>query len=263
MIKKTKPKNKTLFILSSLAIIFSGCAENGHNIQTPVNNSCIKKQELSRMALQNLQKIEHNSEELRMITTDLESYTKWLEYYLADYTKYIEGIGKLSPVIKMIPLPYAGQAGDFVKFGSKMTVSLANTAVAIENANRSIAKYQELVKNSTNDETVNLAAKYADEELVPNVKDALEKIDNLKSITSSLLAFGDNVDKVTNGGQDMLGKAKSIISNNSDTGYKPQKRSQMVQKLDMLKSKTLKAEELSKNNALLAKRAVIYCEIIR
>ena len=197
-------KNVLLIALASI-VYFSGCA----NDPAPSSSKCIQKSYLQDSALRNLEQIKANNAEIKQAYAELGAYSKWLNFYFAGYSKYIEQVGSYSPVIKLIPLPYAGQAGDIVKFGSKLTVSITNSAVALENANHSIAKYEELLKNANTPESVEIAAKFADEKLLPDIKDALIKNENLKDASLGLLCFAESVEKTSLSTQDALLKAKS------------------------------------------------------
>lgn len=255
-------RNKKLLISAiTAAMLFGGCATTGADVKTP--SDCIQKSEISKMALANLQQIKQDTAEMKALGAELAEYTSWLSVYFTGYSKHLEQAATYSPLIKLIPLPYAGQAGDIVKFGSKLTVSITNSAVAIDKANKSIAKYEEMLQSADTPEKVAMTARFADERLIPDLRDAQVKNETLKDMSLSLLAFGESVEKATAGAQDALLKAKSLFSSDTGDKDKAQKVAQMRQKLDSMKAKTARIDEIIKKSATLAKRASVYSELIR
>lgn len=257
-------KNKSIALAIATSIfLFTGCATTGSQVSTIQDNrDCIQKSEISSIAFQSLQKIKNDGAELKSLTSELNEYAKWLSVYFSGYSKYIEQAGTYSPLIKMIPLPYAGQAGDIVKFGSKLTLSITNSAVALDNANRSITKYEELLRDANSPAKIALAAKFADEKLIPDLKDAQQKNETLQNMSLSLLAFGESVEKATNGAQDALLKAKSIFSSDASEKDRQPKSAQIKQKLDLMKVKMARIDDIIKNSSVSAKKAYVYSELI-
>ncbi len=255
ILKKIKQTTPALALL----LFCAGCATTENNI---TQNNCIQKSEVSALALKNLQQIKQDTAELKTLTNDLGEYSKWLSDYFNGYSKYIERVSVYSPIIKLIPLPYAGQAGDIVKFGSKLTLSITNSAIATNNANKSIAKYEEMLSSANTPEKIAATAKFADEKLVPDLKEAIAKDETLKNMSLSLLSFGESVEKVTASTQDALNIAKSLFSNENAEKEKQQKTLLMRQKLDNIKAKTARIEEIVKKSETLAKRASVYSELL-
>ena len=251
---------KTLLLTALTAIVyFSGCA----NDPTPNQSSYIQKSLLQEMAVKNLEQIKTNNSDLKQTYAELGAYSKWLNNYFAGYSKYIEQAGSYSPIIKLIPVPYAGQAGDIVKFGSKLTVSITNSAVALENANRSITKFDEMLKNAKSPESIEATAKFADEKLLPDIKEALTKNESLKDASLGLLGFAESVEKISLGTQDAVARAKSLFTKDNEDKDQTQKTAIMKQKLEQFKMRLSKMDEAIQKNGALAKRSAIYAELAK
>jgi hypothetical protein len=241
------------------AFALTGCAPS----EQPTPNSCVQKSLLSENALVNLRQIRQDTVELKAISADEAEYAKWLSGYLASYSKYLEQAGTYAPLIKLIPLPYAGQAGDFVKFGSKMTLHITQTATAIDNANKSIAKYEEALKDANTPEKIGAIAKFADERLLPDLREADTKSAGLKEMSAGLIGFGESVESVLKNGSDTLAKAKALFGKDDGEKDKTAKTAQLKQRLEAFKQKTSRIEELIKKDSALSKRALIYSELAR
>jgi hypothetical protein len=242
-----------------LAFVLTGCTPS----EQPSPNSCVQKSLLNENALVNLRQIRQDTAELKSISADEAEYARWLSTYLASYSKYLEQAGMYAPFIKVIPLPYAGQAGDFVKFGSKMTLHITQTATAIDNANKSIVKYEELLKDANTPEKIGSTARFAEERLLPDLKEADTKSSGLKDMSAGLMGFGESVENIVKNGTDTLAKAKALFGKEDSEKDKTAKTAQFKQKLEAFKQKTSKIEELIKKDSELAKRAMIYSELAK
>jgi hypothetical protein len=252
-------KKNVLFVALMSLGYFSGCA----NTPIPDTGSCIQKSHLQDMAKKNLELIKQSNIEIKQSYAELGAYSKWLSTYFAGYSKYIEHAGTYSPVIKLIPFPYAGQAGDIIKFGSKLTLSITNAAVALEKASLSISKFEELQKNANSPEAIDTAARFADEKLMPDIKDALVKNEALKDASLGLLGFAESIEKVSMGTQDALLKAKSLFTKDDEEKEQIQKVAVMKQKLEQFKIRLSKIDEAMQKNSALAKRTAIYAELAK
>jgi hypothetical protein len=252
-------KNFALSLVAS--VILAGCVPSDQPV--PNGQNCVQKSLLSDNALQNLKQIRQDTAELKAINAEEAEYAKWLSGYLASYSKYLEQAGMYAPLIKIIPLPYAGQAGDFVKFGSKMTLHITHTATAIDNANKSIARYEELLKDANTPEKISATAKFAEERLLPDIKEADTKSATLKEMSAGLMGFGESVENILKNGTDTLAKAKALFGKEDIDKDKITKTAQFKQKLEAFKQKTFRIEELIKKDSELAKRAFIYSELAR
>jgi len=251
---------KNIAILFVTALALTGCAPEQ---PSPSVQNCIQKTTLADNALNNLKQIRQDTAELKALNADEAEYAKWVSGYLASYTKYLEQAGTYAPLIKLIPLPYAGQAGDFVKFGSKMTLHITQTATSIDNANKSITKYEELLKDANTPEKIVATAKFAEERLLVDLKDADMKSSTLKDMSAGLMGFGESVENIMKNGTDTLAKAKSLFSKDDADKEKSAKTAVFKQKLDLFKQKTARIEELIKKDSELAKKAQIYAELSR
>jgi hypothetical protein len=250
---------KKIAFAALIAFALTGCVPS----EQPSVNSCVQKSLLNENALSNLRQIRQDTVELKAISADEAEYAKWLSGYLASYSKYLEQAGMYAPLVKLIPLPYAGQAGDFVKFGSKMTLHITQTATAIDNANKSIVKYEEALKDANTPEKIGAIAKFAEERLLPDLREANAKSAGLKDMSAGLIGFGESVENLLKNGADTLAKAKSLFGKDDGEKEKTTKTAQFKQKLEAFKQKTSRIEELIKKDSELAKRAFIYSELAK
>lgn len=63
---------------------------------------------------------------------EFDGYVKWMGGTLSSYSKYVEAGSFAAGFARLLPVPYAGQAGQFSKFVAHFALSLSSTSVAVK-----------------------------------------------------------------------------------------------------------------------------------
>jgi hypothetical protein len=168
----------------------------------------------TRIALR-LREIAADVKGQRQSMNEFQGYITWMSGSIAGYSKYIEAGSIAAGFARVLPIPYAGQAGMFTKFVSHFTLSLSA-------ASRSITAFLATAQQFTNRvdaldthpdkgrETGELL-RFAEEQLVRDMTDLQAKLSTTSELSTSALSFMESVNSYAQSSDEYWTKAKSLV----------------------------------------------------
>ena len=123
------------YLFLVLVVFFSqGC------VQQPTT-PCISKQELVSKSHNEITIIAKSIQEQEKAMEDFATFIGIMKSYISDYSKTIEASAYLSNVLRVLPIPYAGEVSNATKLVSSSLVNLNNTATALHKYRESSAVF--------------------------------------------------------------------------------------------------------------------------
>jgi hypothetical protein len=172
---------------------------------------------LAQKKLQRLQEIARDVKSQRQTMTDFEGFVKWMTANLSSYAKYVEAGSVAAGFAKILPIPYAGQAGMFTKFVSHFALSLNAASVAmtkyLATSQQFVAKVDALGPNPVGkDKEIADLSRLADEQLLKEMTDVQVKLTTTSELSASALSFLESLHQYLGTSDEYWSKTKSILS---------------------------------------------------
>lgn len=151
----------------------------------------------------------------RQAMNEFQGYVTWMSGSIAGYSKYIEAGSMAAGFAKVLPIPYAGQAGTFTKFVSHFALSLSE-------ASRSITKFlstsqlflgrMEVLDRhpEKQKEMVDLAG-FADGQLLRDMSDLQSRLGTISDCSASALSFMESLNHYASSSDEYWARAKSLV----------------------------------------------------
>lgn len=199
--------------------IFAGCATN----QPTIAQNCYDKPKLEQREAKELREAKNALNAFKNEYQGMSAYIAFLNEYIADYSKYIGAVSSASSVIKLMPIPYAGQISSAANFGGKLTVLVSNASKSTGVLNNSIAAFEAKLaayEASQDVAKLNDAQKFANETLLSDMRVAQQNLIKLKDGTASMLALSNALTQYYSSTGDALSQAASIFTKKDDAPKK-------------------------------------------
>jgi cell fate (sporulation/competence/biofilm development) regulator YlbF (YheA/YmcA/DUF963 family) len=210
---------KKVISATALVFVFAGCAPT----QPTLSQNCFDKQRLEQREAKELREAKNSLSSFKAEYQDMSSHISFLNEYIADYSKYIGAASSASSVIKLMPIPYAGQISSAANFGGKMTVLVSNASRSMSILNTSIKTYEaKLALYEATPDSAKLidAQKFANDTLLSDIKAAEQNLIKLRDGTASMLALSSAISQYYASTGEVLSQAASIFSKKEDAPKK-------------------------------------------
>jgi len=152
----------------------------------------------------------------RQSMNDFQGYVTWMSGNIAGYSRYIEAGSVAAGFARVLPIPYAGQAGMFAKFVSHFTLSLSAASKSITSylasSQQFISRVDALEKNPAgNGRELTELSRFADEQLMKDMLDLQGKLSTTSELSSSTLSFLESLNHYVGSSDEYWAKAKSLV----------------------------------------------------
>lgn len=182
---------------------------------------------LTQKRFQRLQELAKETRAQRTAMTDFSGFVTWMTDSLAGYKRYVEAGSVAAGFARLLPIPYAGQAGMFAKFVSHFALSLSEASAAI---NRYSVNSQQFLKQvdalgtspvGKGKEIAELT-RFADAQLLKDMGDVRAKLGTTAELSTSTLAFLEGLHQYLGAGDEYFAKTKAFLTRKEekvDKGY--------------------------------------------
>lgn len=186
---------------------------------------------------------------------EFEGYVKWMGVTLSSYSKYVEAGSFAAGFARLLPIPYAGQAGQLSKFVSHFALSLSSTSVAVNqylaSAQQFLAGVADLgLSGNGKEREMAFLTFCADQQLSRDMLDLQVRLVATSALSSSALSFLVSLQQYLGSTDEYWQKTKSFVSKKE---LEKTEKGALAGSIDGLKSR---AEEFNK-------RLKIYDENVR
>ncbi len=172
---------------------------------------------LAQRRFQRLQDLARETRAQRAAMADFSGFVTWMTDSLAGYKRYVEAGSVAAGFARLLPIPYAGQAGMFAKFVSHFALSLSEASAAI---NRYSADSQQFLKQvdalgpspvGKGREIAELC-RLADTQLLKEMGDVRVKLGTTAELSASTLAFLEGLHQYLGTGDEYFAKTKAFLT---------------------------------------------------
>jgi hypothetical protein len=148
---------------------------------------------------------------------EFDGYVKWMGGTLAGYSNYVEAGSFAAGFAKLLPIPYAGEAGQLSKFVSHFALSLSGTSTAVKqylSSSQHFITGVEGVGASAMGKESELASLtfYADQQLSRDMLDLQGRLAATSELSSSALSFLVSLQQYLGSTDEYWQKTKSLVS---------------------------------------------------
>lgn len=250
------------YLFLVLVVFFSqGC------VQQPTT-PCISKQELVSKSHNEITIIAKSIQEQEKAMEDFATFIGIMKSYVSDYSKTIEASAYLSNVLRVLPIPYAGEVSNATKLVSSSLVNLNNTATALHKYRESSAvflkKYHQLEQNPTPKGLSDLSF-YADNTLIIDALNLEGNMEQISQTTEGLVTVTQIVSQTSSTALNYLGKAKSLLGNDEDTTLSLKEQNVIDKSKDGFKSNLAQLNthiKMLKNSAMIYRQGIAKARVI-
>lgn len=185
--------------------------EKASLVRTPALNAS----ELNSRLTARLREIIADLKVQRQAMSEFQGYVTWMSGSIAGYSKYIEAGSIAAGFAKVLPIPYAGQAGMFTKFVSHFTLSLSSASRSITTylatSRQFIDRMDNIEKHPDRERELQDLALFADDQLIREMTDLQAKLSTTSELSTSALSFMEGVNHYAQSSDEYLAKAKSLV----------------------------------------------------
>lgn len=203
-----------------------------------LERSSISAPELQSRMASRLKEIAADVKTQRQSMADFQGYVNWMSTNVAGYSRYIEASSIAANFARILPIPYAGQAGMFAKFVSHFTLSLSSTSTAIlrylNTSGQFVYRMDTLEKHPAQDRELLDLARFADEQLLKDMTDAQAKLATTAELSASTISFLESLSHYVGSSDEYWAKAKSLVKR---TDAEKKEKSYLSESISSLRSK--------------------------
>ena len=171
--------------------------------------------ELNTRMISRLREIAADVRAQRHAMNEFQGYVTWMSGSIAGYSRYIEAGSMAAGFAKVLPIPYAGQAGMFTKFVSHFTLSLSAASRSIttflSTSQQFLDRMDALEKHPNQDKEINDLSRFADERLIRDMADLQAKLSTTSELSASALSFMESLSQYASSSDEYWGRAKSLL----------------------------------------------------
>jgi hypothetical protein len=172
---------------------------------------------LNAKKLQRLQEIARDVKGQRQTMADFEGFVKWMSSSLSGYSKYVEAGSMAAGFARVLPIPYAGQAGMFTKFVSHFALSLNTASVAISkylgSSQQFLARVDALGPAPVDKgREIDELSRFADEQLLRDMADTQAKLITTSELSASALSFLESVHHYLGSSDEYWTRTKAFLA---------------------------------------------------
>ncbi|MBT0665330.1 hypothetical protein KI809_13570 [Geobacter pelophilus] len=185
--------------------------ERVSRLQTPALTAA----ELNSRMTSRLREIAAEVKIQRLAMNEFQGYVTWMSGSVAGYSKYIEAGSMAAGFAKVLPIPYAGQAGMFTKFVSHFTLSLSAASKSITSflttSQLFVDRVEALDRSPDKGKEINELSRFADEQLLRDMTDLQAKLVTTSELSASALSFLESMNHYVLSSDEYWSKAKSLM----------------------------------------------------
>lgn len=230
-----------LLLLAPFLILSSAYAEQAPAKTTPVEQQLILKEtlqpekplfdclqavplhkgltaaDLDRKRYDKLKEMHKQIVSQRSSMLEFEGYVSWMGGTLSSYSKYVEAGSFAAGFARLLPIPYAGQAGQFSKFVSHFALSLSSTSVAVKqylaSSQQFLSRFESLGDAGPGkDSELAFLTFYADQQLTRDMVDLQGKLSTVSELSASALSFLVSLQQYLASTDEYWQKTKSFLA---------------------------------------------------
>lgn len=215
------------------------------SLQALPSQKILSLQDLDRKRFSRLQDMAKSVAGQREAMLEFDGYVRWMGGTLSGYSKYVEAGSFAAGFARLLPIPYAGQAGQFSKFVSHFALSLSSTSAAVKQYLASsqlfLSRIEALGQSAAGREgDMAFLTFYADQQLSRDMFDLQAKLSTTSELSASALSFLISLQQYLGSTDEYWQKTKSLVSR-KDTDKA--EKGALAGSIDGLK---LRAEEFNK-----------------
>lgn len=202
-------------------------------------------EELNQKRFVRLKEVARSVVSQRESMLEFDGYVRWMGGTLSSYSRYVEAGSFAAGFARLLPIPYAGQAGQFSKFVAHFALSLSSTSAAVKqylgSSQQFIAGVDALGQAGKGKENeMAFLTFYADQQLSKDMFELQGNLSTTSELSFSALSFLVSLQQYLGSTDEYWQKTKSIVSRKE--GDKAEK-SALAGSIDGLKTR---AEEFNK-----------------
>lgn len=225
---------------------------------------------LAKRTVTRLKEVAADTKIQRQAMADFESYVKWMGGTITGYRKYIEAGSMAAGFAKVLPIPYAGQAGMFTKFVGHFALSLNSSSAAINRylttSQQFLTKVEALPADCPRTE-VNALIKFADEQLLRDMTDVQQKLSTTADLSASTLSFLESLNHYVGSSDEYWQKTKNFLkkadADKAEKGYLAENIENLKNKVQHFNGRLKAFEETARKEIPLIKSLAAYDELMR
>lgn len=134
---------------------------------------------------------------------------------VADYADMIKASAYLSNVVRVLPIPYAGEASTATKLASNTLLHLGNAAAALDRYKKSSAAFlydfDRLDRATATPEQIARLAAFADDTVMNDARDLQTAMGRIASATAGMATAAQTVSRAMETTGDYLDQAKNLV----------------------------------------------------
>lgn len=192
-----------------------------------LETSSLTTESLAKKKFQRLQELARETQMQRSAMADFAGFVTWMTDSLAGYKRYVEAGSVAAGFARLLPIPYAGQAGMFAKFVSHFALSLSETSAAINHysANSQLfLKQVDALGSSPEGKGKEIAelSRFVDTQLLKDMADVRMKLGTTAELSASTLSFLEGLHHYLGTSDEYFAKTKAFLTRKDekvDKGY--------------------------------------------
>jgi hypothetical protein len=200
---------------------------------------------LDQKRFSRLKEIARSVSNQRESMLEFDGYVKWMGGTLSSYSRYVEAGSFAANFARLLPIPYAGQAGQLSKFAAHFALSLSGTSLAVKQYLASSQQFMIRVdalgpvgKGKENEMAA--LAFYADQQLSRDMLDLQTRLATTSELSASALSFLFSLQQYLGSTDEYWQKTKSLVGKKE---FDKAEKGALAGSIDGLKSR---AEEFNK-----------------
>ncbi|MBP1729313.1 MAG: hypothetical protein H6Q56_1686 [Deltaproteobacteria bacterium] len=176
----------------------------------------ITLEELNQKRFSRLQDVAGFVGSQRDSMVEFDGYVKWMGGTLAGYSRYVEAGSFAANFARLLPIPYAGQAGQLSKFVSHFALALSGTSVAVKqylaSSQQFLTRVQGIGSGYSGKENEMAALTFlADQQLAKDMLDLQNRLATTSDLSASALSFLISMQQYLGGTDEYWQKTKALV----------------------------------------------------
>jgi hypothetical protein len=196
-------------------------------------------EELDQKRYDRLKEVSRAVTSQRESMLEFDGYVRWMGGTLSGYSRYVEAGSFAAGFARLLPIPYAGQAGQFSKFVAHFALSLSSTSAAVKqyltSSQNFVAGVESLGQSGKVKEAEMAFLTFiADQQLSKDMFDLQSNLATTSELSFSALSFLISLQQYLGSTDDYWQKTKSLVSKKE---VEKAEKSALAGSIDGLKSR--------------------------
>lgn len=208
----------------------------------------------------------------RSTMADFSSFVSWLSGNLEGYHKYLQASTVAANIVKILPIPYAGQASLFTKFVTQAVVSLNTASSSINRylitSQNYLSRHDAIEKSGhPSPEEIASLSLLAQDQLLRDTSELQRQLASTGEIATSVLSFLEVVNSYLKNADQYWAKTKSFVSRNDqvakENGYLAGSIAGLHDRAALFAGKMKTFKDLGVNNEKAVHTARVYDDLAK